>query len=155
MRIFYFMILLCYSITAGAQSKCGPAVPVLAVYYTHQPDTKFGFGLEGGTQGIESPFGLYGGFYFIKMSEKFMKTDSTDFSLRGSLYIRGAVRLTQAEGRGSVFFTAAPEVSVQTGFDFKTGLRFMLPINGKKAIGIEPLYSFKNQMLSVNILAAF
>ncbi len=142
--------------TASAQyDKCAPSAPVFAMYYTREANTKYAFGLEAGVQGMESRFGIYAGFNFKKMSSTYMQKDSTDFGTRGSLYIRGAYRLTQPGVRGSVFLTAAPEISVQTGFDLKTGLRFMMPLGGKKAIGFEPQYSFKQKTLSFNLIASF
>lgn len=143
-------------ISASAQyDKCAPSVPVFALYYSHEANTKYGLGIEAGVQGIDSRFGIYAGFNFKKMSTSYTQKDTTDFATRGSLYIRGAYRLTQPGVRGSVFLTAAPEISVQTGFDLKTGLRFMMPLGGKKALGFEPLYSFKQKTLSFNLIASF
>ena len=156
--LFIAVVFLCsaFSSKLSAQyDKCGPAVSLISAYYSAEAHTKFGGGLEAGMQGIESPFGMAAGFRFQKMSDNYFKSDSASFNLKTSLYLKGMMRLNQPTGMGSVLLVAAPELSVQTGFDFKAGARFMLPINGRKAIGIEPLYSVRYRTISLNILAAF
>ena len=154
--LFTLTILILTAGFASAQyNKCGPAVPVFSVYYSHEAGTRYGLGIEAGSQGVESPFGLYAGFYLKKLAPQALKSDSSGFTMRGSLYLKGAFRLNQPTGRGSIFLTAAPELSVQTGFDLKSGLRFMLPLSGKKALGLEPLYSVRQRNFSFNLIAAF
>lgn len=145
-----------YSSKAFAQTdKCAPAVSIVSLYYSAEAHTKFGGGFEIGMQGMESPLGLLAGFRFQKMSDNYFKNDSASFNLKASLYMKGMWRLNQPYGRGSVFVVGAPELSVQTGFDLKAGMRFMVPINGRKAFGIEPLYSVRYKTFSLNLIAAF
>jgi len=145
-----------YSSKAFAQTdKCAPAVSIVSLYYSAESHTKFGGGFEIGMQGIESPLGVLAGFRFQKMSDNYFKKDSAAFNLKSSLYMKGMLRLNQPYGKGSVFLVAAPELSVQTGFDLKVGSRFMVPVNGRKAIGIEPLYSLRYHTFSLNLIAAF
>ena len=144
-----------YSKLSAQYDKCAPVVSIVSLYYSAEAHTKFGGGFEAGMQGIESPFGILAGFRFQKMSDKYFKTDSASFNLKSSLYLKGMMRLNQPTGRGSVLMVAAPELSVQTGFDLKAGARVMLPISGRKAMGIEPLYSVRHRTISLNIIAAF
>ena len=135
--------------------KCAPAVSIVSLYYSAEAHTKYGGGFEIGMQGMESPLGLLAGFRFQKMADNYFKKDTASFNLKTSLYLKGMMRLNQPTGRGSVFVVAAPELSVQTGFDLKTGMRLMVPVNGRKAFGIEPLYSVRYKTFSLNLLAAF
>jgi hypothetical protein len=145
-----------FSTEVSAQTdKCAPSVSIVSLYYSAEAHTKFGAGFEIGMQGMESPLGMMAGFRFQKMSDNYFKGDSASFNLKSSLYLKGMMRLNQPTGRGSVLLVGAPELSVQTGFDFKAGTRFMLPLNGKKALGIEPLYSFRYHTVSLNLIAAF
>ena len=146
---------LCSTKVSAQIDKCAPAVSIVSLYYSAETNTKYGGGFEIGMQGIESPIGFLAGFRFQKMADNYSKKDSVVSGVKSSLYMKGLLRLNQPTGKGSVFLVAAPELSVQTGFDLKAGTRFMLPINGRKAIGIEPLYSVRHHTFSLNLIAAF
>jgi len=154
-KIILFFALLLMAGSVEAQDNCPPQVPVVALYYTKTPQTKYGIGLEIGTQGTDSPWGFYAGYQYRKLSDARSKSDSAGFGSEGSLYVRGAYRLNGPETGTKLFITAAPEISVQTGFDFKGGIRCMLPLGGKKALGIEPVYGIKSRTFGVNLIAAF
>ena len=72
--LFTLTILILTAGFASAQyNKCGPAVPVFSVYYSHEAGTRYGLGIEAGSQGVESPFGLYAGFYLKKLAPQALK----------------------------------------------------------------------------------
>jgi hypothetical protein len=119
------LLVLACSQKALAQ-KCGAPVPITSVYYAHETHTRFGFGVESGTQGIDSPFGLYAGVNFLKYTEDFQKSDSTAYDFKSNFYIKGTYRITGADGGGSIFLVAAPSMSMQTGLDMQTGIKAML-----------------------------
>jgi len=154
-KIILFFALLLTAGGVGAQDYCPPHVPVVALYYTKTPQTRYGIGLEIGTQGTDSPWGFYAGYQYRKLSAERTKSDTAGFGSEGSLYVRGAYRLNGSDAGAKLFVTAAPEISVQTGFDLKAGIRCMLPIGGKKALGLEPVYGIKSRTFGVNLIAAF
>ena len=143
--------------TAQAQyDKCAPLANLMSVYYTFEPHTSFGFGFEAGTQGIDSRVGGFAGFQFQKMSDGYFKRNSAGFKMRASFYLKGTYRINEeVEGKGSIFLVAYPSLSVQTGFDFKSGLRGVLPLNERNAIGIEPAYSLVHKSASLNVMVFF
>jgi len=142
---------------ANAQyDKCAESASLLTFYYTAEPHTSFGLGFEAGTQQVDSRIGYFAGFQFQRMSDYYFKKDSASFKLRASLYLKGACRITDSpSGKGSFFLVGSGALSVQTGFDFRPGLRFAYPLNEERAIGLEPTYSVRYKTASLNVLIIF
>jgi len=156
-HILTIAILLSTIFSASAQhDKCAPNINLVTFYYTYESHTNYGFGFEAGTQGIDSRIGGFAGFQFQRMADGYFKKDTASFKLRAALYLKGAYRINEeVEGKGSLFLVAYPSLSVQTGFDFKTGLRGALPLSERNAIGIEPAFSFRYKTASLNVMVFF
>ena len=150
-------VFLSTAIAANAQyNNCAPSISLLTFYYTAEPNTKYGFGIETGNQGIDSRLGYFAGIQFQELSHSYIVKDSVNFTFRANIYLKGTYRLNEDPvGKGSIFLVASTCLSVQTGFDFKPGLRFVLPFNEKNAIGLEPSYSMNYKTASLNVLVIF
>jgi hypothetical protein len=148
------IVLLSVSFTARAQyDKCAPSVSLITFYYTAEAHTKYGFGFEAGMQGVDSRVGYFAGIQFQKMTDNYFVKDTASFRLRAGFYLKGTYRINEDPcGKGSIFLVGSTGLSVQTGFDFKPGLRFVLPLSEKKALGVEPSYSLNYKTVSLNVL---
>ena len=136
--------------------KCASSVSLITVYYAVEAHTKFGFGFEMGMQGVESRVGYFAGLQFQKMSDSYFVKDTASFRLRSALYLKGSYRINDdPSGKGSLFLIASGSLSVQTGFDAKPALRFVLPLSENKAVGVEPSYSLRYKTVSLNVLVIF
>ena len=151
------VFILAAGFTAQAQyDKCAPNVNLVTVYYTAEAHTNYGFGFEAGMQGVDDRIGYFAGFQFQRMSDSYFKKDTASFKLRAAFYLKGTYRINEeVEGKGSLFLVAYPSLSVQTGFDFKSGIRGVLPLSESKAIGIEPAYSVRYKTASLNVMMFF
>jgi hypothetical protein len=152
--IIAILTFLLFAQQAHAQ-KCGLPVPITSVYYLHTPHAKFGIGLEAGSQSIETPFGIFAGVNFARLTEEYQKSGAGDYDFSSSFYLKGLVRITPRDRGGSLYFVGSPAVSMQTGVDFRTGLRAMFPLGRRMGVGVEPLYSIRQKELSVNFVIAF
>ena len=140
----------------SSAQNCGDPVSILSAYYTYEPHTKFGVGFEAGSQGVDSRLGYYAGIRLTMLKQPvYIKQDSAQLDYRLAFYLKGTVRLTSQESKGSLFVVAAPQMSLQSGFDVHSGLRYMYPLSGKKGIGVEPLYSVRQRNVSLNFILAF
>jgi hypothetical protein len=139
-----------------AAQQCGAPAPVISIYYPISAGIKYGLGLEAGHQGVDSPVGIFGGFYFQSLPAAAIGKDSagTD-KFRTAFYLKGLFRLTRTEGVASLYLVAAPQLDGQSKMDIRSGLRIMFPLGEKRGLGIEPLYSIKQKSLTVNLLMAF
>jgi len=134
-------------------AQCGSAVPIVSAYYSYDPSTTFGAGIEGGYQGVDAPWALFAGVQVraLKTQEEMIPEDG----LRTSVYLKGTFRVTGQHGAGSVFLVAAPAMDFSSGVRLQTGLRIMFPLGGKLGIGAEPLYSIREGRASLNLMFAF
>ena len=158
MKHFFTPIFLLAAVfTANAQyDKCAPLANLVSVYYIAEPHTNYGFGFEAGTQGIDTRVGYFAGFQFQKMSDGYFVKDTVSFKLKAAFYLKGTYRINEeVEGKGSLFLVAYPSLSVQTGFDFKSGVRGVLPLSERVGIGIEPAFSLRHKTASLNVMVFF
>lgn len=153
-KIALAVCVLALAFSTSAQ-HCGAPVPITSVYYQHRPGASFGLGLEAGMQGVDSRLGYYAGVTFVKVPTYSAKPGASPGSFTTNFYAKGTFRLTQPGARGSLFVVASPLVNSKAGTDLQAGLRFMIPIEGKKGIGVEPLYAVRERNLSVNVVLAF
>lgn len=151
--VLLFLVLV--SVMPVAAQNCGGPVSVIAPYYSYEAHTKFGVGLEAGIQGVDSRTGLYVGFSYQQLTTNYQKRDTSGFNYRSSFYLKGTLRINDHESAGSIFLVASPQLSLQSGYDVLTGLKFMYPFFGKTGMGIEPLYSLKQKDVRVNFIVAF
>ena len=136
-------------------AQCGAAVTVVSAYYTYDPHTTFGAGIEGGYQGVDAPWAIFAGVQVRELSTAAQKELPVEDALRTSVYLKGTFRVTGQHGGGSVFLVAAPGMDFGTGAQLHTGLRIMFPLGKKLGMGAEPLYSIREGRASVNLLFAF
>ena len=151
------ILILAAVFSANAQyDKCAPNINLINIYYTAEAHTNYGFGFEAGVQGVDDKIGYFAGFQFQRMSDGYFKKDTASFKLRAAFYLKGTYRINEeVEGKGSIFLVAYPSLSVQTGFDFKSGFRGVLPLSESNAIGIEPAYSIRYKTASLNVMLIF
>jgi hypothetical protein len=135
-----------------SQQKCyDPSSSILTAYYTYTPNSKFAVGLEAGKLNDISPLGIFGGVTFQSMNEKFMKQDSTNTDqFISNVYFKGTYRISRIENVLSAFVVASAHYSVQSGFDLQPGFRFIVPVSSRVGLGMEPLYSIKQNTYMLN-----
>jgi hypothetical protein len=158
-KLLILTLVLITSFIGAMQSSaqnCGDPVSIMSAYYSYEPHTKFGIGFEAGSQGVDSRLGYYAGIRLTMLKQpEYTKQDSAMLDYRLAFYLKGTVRLSSFDSKGSLYVVAAPQMSLQAGFDVQSGLRFMYPLSGKKGIGLEPLYSVRQKNVALNFILAF
>jgi hypothetical protein len=140
----------------GSSQQCTDPASILSAYYSYAPNSKFGIGIEAGKLSSESPLGIFAGCTFQLYNDRHMKTDTTvSDDMVSNIYFKGAYRLTRIENVLSVFVVASPQYSLQSGFDLQAGTRFIFPLSGRMGIGVEPVYSIRQNCFLVNFQIAF
>jgi hypothetical protein len=140
----------------GYSQQCTDPASILSAYYSYAPNSRFGVGIEAGKLSSESPLGIFAGCTFQLYNERQKKTDTTvSDDMVSNIYFKGAYRLTRIENILSVFVVASPQYSLQSGFDLQAGTRLIFPLSGRVGIGIEPLYSMKQNCFLVNFQLSF
>jgi hypothetical protein len=140
----------------SAAQKCSGPIPVVSLYYPYQNGMTWGIGLEAGNLGGDSPFGIFAGFNVQKKSELYKKMDTAyTYDLKSSFYIKGSYRLTMLGNPIGLYAIASPAISLEKGIDLQPGFRVVFPFGRRMAIGIEPMYSFKEKQAVMNFHISF
>ena len=118
--------------------------------------TQYGIGLEAGNLGGDSPLGLFAGFSVSKKNKSIAKADSAyAYDIRSSFYLKGTFRITRIENAVSLYAIASPQLSLETGIEFQPGFRVVFPVGQKLALGIEPMWSFRQKTTMINFHISF
>jgi len=153
-RITLFFLLL-FSLQ-GFSQQCTDPASILSAYYSYSPNSKFGMGIEAGKLDNESPLGIFAGCNFQLLNQRYQKSDTTIASdMLSNIYFKGSYRLSRIENIVSIFAVASPQFSLQSGFDLQAGIRLIFPLSGRMGLGLEPVYSVKQNSFLLNFQVAF
>jgi hypothetical protein len=136
---------------ANATNCCEQSFGEVTLYYTVQPGSTFGFGMEGGNWNKESSrFSYFLGtkMFWYRQAIDGDKISSNNNFINFYLYVKGQYRILD-----ELFIVASPQMVNLNSFDFSPGLRYVFPLGNGMGIGLEPSYSIvqKQFALSGNI----
>jgi hypothetical protein len=147
-----FSVFACSSLLAKSQANatncCDGSFAAVTLYYSVQPGSTLGFGMEGGNWIKESSrFSYFLGARMqwyqqsIPGDKIITNNDFTNFYL----YVKAQYRIVD-----ELYIVASPQFVNLNSFDFAPGLRYVFPIANGFGLGLEPSYSIVQKQFNLN-----
>lgn len=133
---------------ANATNCCESSFGEVTLYYSVQPGSTTGFGMEGGNWNKESSrFSYFLGtkMQWYQQSVSGDKINSSNNFINFYLYVKGQYKIVD-----ELYIIATPQLLNLTSFDFAPGLRYVFPIANGLGVGLEPSYSIIQKQFTLN-----
>jgi hypothetical protein len=129
---------------------CDPSFGAITFFYTVQPGSTLGFGMEAGKWNKEaSRFSYFLGTRMQWYPQGFRennKVNGVQDVEKFYLYLKGQCRIVNR-----LYLEAAPQVLNLSHFEGSAGLRYVQPLGSLIGVGVEPSYLIVAKQLSVSV----